>query len=53
MVHPAGLNINTERIDHIYQDRHINGVRLLLRYGDIADSTNLIWVATVVRCRPS
>jgi GDPmannose 4,6-dehydratase len=33
---------NTERIDHLYQDRHINGVKLFLHYGDIADSTNLI-----------
>ncbi len=33
---------NTERIDHLYQDAHINGVRLFLHYGDIADSTNLI-----------
>lgn len=33
---------NTGRIDHLYQDRHINGVNLFLHYGDIADSTNLI-----------
>lgn len=33
---------NTERVDHLYQDPHINGVRLFLHYGDIADSTNLI-----------
>src|ERR687896_321780 len=33
---------NTERIDHLYQDPHVNGVRLFLHYGDIADSTNLI-----------
>ena len=33
---------NTERIDHLYQDPHINGVRLFLHYGDIADSTNMI-----------
>jgi GDPmannose 4,6-dehydratase len=33
---------NTERIDHLYRDPHINGVRLFLHYGDIADSTNLI-----------
>jgi GDPmannose 4,6-dehydratase len=33
---------NTQRIDHLYQDSHINGVRLFLHYGDIADSTNLI-----------
>ena len=33
---------NTERIDHLYQDPHINGVRLFLHFGDMADSTNLI-----------
>jgi len=33
---------NTERIDHLYQDPHINGVRFFLHYGDIADSTNHI-----------
>ena len=33
---------NTERIDHLYQDPHNNGVHLFLHYGDIADSTNLI-----------
>src|SRR6478672_10510354 len=33
---------NTGRIDHLYRDPHINGVRLFLHYGDIADSTNLI-----------
>lgn len=33
---------NTSRIDHLYQDPHVNGVRLFLHYGDIADSTNLI-----------
>src|SRR3989442_497158 len=33
---------NTERIDHLYQDPHVNGVRLFLHYGDTADSTSLI-----------
>jgi GDPmannose 4,6-dehydratase len=33
---------NTGRIDHLYTDPHVNGVRLFLHYGDIADSTNLI-----------
>ena len=33
---------NTSRIDHLYQDPHINGVRLFFHYGDIGDSTNLI-----------
>src|SRR5919197_2142198 len=33
---------NTGRIDHLYKDPHVNDVRLLLHYCDIADSTNLI-----------
>ncbi|MBA4313195.1 MAG: GDP-mannose 4,6-dehydratase [Chlorobiaceae bacterium] len=33
---------NTSRIDHIYTDPHLNGVRFFLHYGDISDSTNLI-----------
>jgi GDPmannose 4,6-dehydratase len=35
-------SFNTARIDHLYTDPHINGVRLFLHYGDVADSTNLI-----------
>jgi GDPmannose 4,6-dehydratase len=33
---------NTSRIDHLYRDPHVSGSRLLLHYGDVADSTNLI-----------
>src|ERR1700674_5751818 len=33
---------NTGRIDHLYQDPHINGVHLFLHFGDLADSTSLI-----------
>ena len=33
---------NTARIDHLYRDPHILGVRLFLHYGDMSDSTNLI-----------
>lgn len=33
---------NTDRIDHLYQDPHVNGVRLFLHYGDLADSVNLV-----------
>lgn len=33
---------NTGRIDPLYQDPHLKGVRLFLHYGDVADSTNLI-----------
>lgn len=35
-------SFNTQRIDHLYQDTHINNVRLFLHYGDITDSTSLI-----------
>jgi GDPmannose 4,6-dehydratase len=31
----------TEKIDHLYQDPHINGVRLFLHYGDMTDTGNL------------
>ncbi len=34
--------INTHRIDHLYQDPHVEDVRLNLEYGDLTDSTNLI-----------
>ncbi|UCG16817.1 MAG: GDP-mannose 4,6-dehydratase [Phycisphaerales bacterium] len=32
---------NTRRIDHLYRDPHINGVRLFLHYGDMTDASNL------------
>jgi len=34
--------INTNRIDHLYQDPHEKNVRFTLHYGDMTDSTNLI-----------
>lgn len=34
--------INTQRIDHLYQDPHEKNVRFQLHYGDMTDSTNLI-----------
>ncbi len=33
---------NTSRIDHLYQDPHVHGIRLFLHYGDLADSVNLV-----------
>jgi GDPmannose 4,6-dehydratase len=33
---------NTERIDHLYEDPHEKNVHLVLHYGDLTDSTNLI-----------
>src|SRR3954453_17688942 len=34
--------INTERIDHLYQDPHEEKIRFRLHYGDMTDSTNII-----------
>ncbi len=34
-------SFNTSRIDHLYTDPHVNGVRLFLHYGDLADALNL------------
>lgn len=34
--------INTDRIDHLYQDPHSPNLRFKLHYGDMTDSTNLI-----------
>ncbi|MGC4100576.1 GDP-mannose 4,6-dehydratase [Ferruginibacter sp.] len=34
--------INTDRIDHLYQDRHDAKLRFMMHYGDLTDSTNLI-----------
>ena len=35
-------SFNTSRIDHIYQDPHIENSNFILHYGDLTDSTNLI-----------
>src|SRR4051812_46066488 len=34
--------LNTDRIDHLYQDPHVQGRRFILHYGDLTDSTNLV-----------
>src|SRR5579862_7332298 len=41
--------INTERIDHLYQDPHEAGVRMILHYGDLTDATNLIRIMQQVQ----
>lgn len=33
---------NTSRIDHLYRDPHVNGVKLFLHYGDLADSVQMV-----------
>lgn len=34
-------SFNTGRIDHLYKDPHVNGVKLFLHYGDLSDGTSL------------
>lgn len=34
-------SFNTDRIDHLYQDPHIHGVRFFLHFGDLTDSSNI------------
>jgi GDPmannose 4,6-dehydratase len=33
---------NTQRIDHIYEDLHVNNAHLKLHYGDLTDTSNLV-----------
>ena len=40
---------NTDRIDHLYQDPHIDHQRFKLHYGDLTDSTNLIRIIQQVQ----
>lgn len=32
---------NTQRIDHLYEDQHVDGARMTLHYGDLSDTSNL------------
>ena len=43
-------SLNTERIDHLYQDPHHPNQRLKLHYGDLTDSMNLTKI--IEQCRP-
>jgi len=40
---------NTDRIDHLYQDPHVDHQRFKLHYGDLSDSTNLIRIVQQVQ----
>jgi GDPmannose 4,6-dehydratase len=40
---------NTDRIDHIYEDPHVNNRHFILHYGDLTDSTNLIRIVQEVQ----
>ncbi|UCH15900.1 MAG: GDP-mannose 4,6-dehydratase, partial [Bacteroidales bacterium] len=40
---------NTERIDHLYLDPHVENRNFILHYGDLTDSTNLIRIIQEVQ----
>jgi len=42
--------INTQRIDHIYQDPQVDDRKLILHYGDLSDASNLTRI--VSECQP-
>ncbi len=35
-------SLNTQRVDHLYVDPHVENAKFLLHYGDMTDATNLI-----------
>lgn len=41
---------NTERIDHLYEDPHVNHPHLILHYGDLTDTSNLVRI--IQQCQP-
>ncbi len=41
--------INTQRIDHLYQDPHESNLKMILHYGDLTDSTNIIRIIQQVK----
>jgi GDPmannose 4,6-dehydratase len=43
-------SLNTQRIDHIYQDPHENNPRFQLHYGDLTDSMNITRI--IKECQP-
>jgi len=42
-------SFNTDRIDHLYEDPHQQGVHMRLHYGDLTDATNLIRIVQQVQ----
>ena len=42
-------SFNTDRIDHLYQDPHIDNRNFILHYGDLTDSTNIIRIVQEVQ----
>ena len=41
--------LNTDRIDHLYQDPHTQNPNFILHYGDLTDSNSIIKVISEIR----
>lgn len=41
--------INTQRVDHLYEDLHKRDVKFIMHYGDLSDSTNIIRIVQEVQ----
>jgi GDPmannose 4,6-dehydratase len=42
-------SFNTQRVDHLYSDPHLDGVRFFMHFGDMTDATNLIRIVQEVQ----
>ena len=42
-------SFNTQRLDHIYQDSHVDNARLKLHYGDLSDTSNLVRIIQEIK----
>jgi len=42
-------SFNTQRVDHLYQDPHVQNKRFILHYGDLTDTSNLVRIIQHVR----
>jgi len=42
-------SFNTQRLDHIYEDPHVENMNLILHYGDLTDSSNLTRILSEVQ----
>ena len=42
-------SFNTERIDHLYQDPHVDNRKFILHYGDLTDTSNLVRIIQQVQ----
>ena len=42
-------SFNTQRIDHLYQDPHVENKNFILHYGDLTDTSNLVRIVQLVQ----